>query len=102
MRSVSYLLVGIAEFVLEDGFAVGQSLQLAGDGVEGFNQLPDQLGRVHDHGSQQLDIERPSWRTLVLEACAGGPWREGDGKRTDELSCGVFIIRWLECEVLGI
>lgn len=39
--------MGISQFVLQDGFAVRQVLHLVGEGVEGLDQLLDQLRRVH-------------------------------------------------------
>lgn len=39
----TYLFMGVPEFMLQDGLPVGQVLHFVGKGVEGLDQLLDQL-----------------------------------------------------------
>lgn len=82
MTVITYLLVGIAQLVLQDGLAVRRCLQLSSNSIEGFNQFLDQLQRVHVgiHGNgngSPLGMERLTWHTLVL-----GVVREGNKTST--------------------
>lgn len=63
-RHRTYLLVRVAQLVLEDRLPVRQALDLVRERVEGLNQLPHQLG-IHIHGGH---LEENRGHTLVLQA----------------------------------
>lgn len=61
----TYLFMGVSEFVFKDGFPVRQILHLVGQCSERFNQLLNQLPRVH---GSKLRFQRLGLRPLVLQA----------------------------------
>lgn len=52
-RRMTYLLVGKAQLMLEDRLAIGQELDLIGQGVESVRQAVSELKVVHSHGERE-------------------------------------------------